>query len=131
MPTTQSSSASKLLTFESLFCEAYHCAPQKARKRMFWLTLHLRALPAAMLFMLVRPRFFTLDFQLLDEAANAENINELVAALNGFQQDCAASRRFLHDDMRFRISGKRLISVFKKAKARVRSSQGRTSLQTS
>jgi len=87
---------------------------------MFWLSLHRRAWPLAVLIRWVRPRFFELDFQLLEEAAQAEDMNQLVAALNGYRQDCGAKRRFLHDDLRIRISGKRLMAVFKKAKPRVR-----------
>lgn len=91
---------------------------------MFWLGLHRRAWPLAALILRVRPRFFELDFQLLEEAAQAEDMNELVAALNGYRQDCGAKRRFIHDDLRIRISGKRLMAVFKKAKPRTRPARG-------
>jgi hypothetical protein len=107
-------------TFQALFCEAYRCRPDNARRRMFWLSLHRRAWPLAVLIMRLRPRFFEWDLQLLDEAAQACDINELVAALNGFRQECSAKHSFIHDDLRIRISGKRLISVFNKAKLRTR-----------
>ena len=107
-------------TFQALFCEAYRCRPEKARQRLFWLSLHRHAWPLALLILWLRPRFFAWDFQLLDEAAEAADISELVAALNGFRQDCSAKRGFFHDDLRIRISGRRLMSVFKKAKLRTR-----------
>jgi hypothetical protein len=34
-------------TFQALFCEAYRCRPEDARRRMFWLSLHRRAWPLA------------------------------------------------------------------------------------
>jgi hypothetical protein len=121
MQNVRLSSPATPVSFQSMFCEAFHCTPEKAKQRMFWLSLHRRAWPIAGFLKLFRPRFFSLDYQLLDEAASAANINELVMAINGYLQDCAATRRFVHDDLRLRISGKRLISVFKKAKARIRS----------
>ncbi len=105
-----------------MICKFSQCTPEQAKKRLFWRGLHRRAWPFAAVLVLFRPRFFTLDYQLIDEAAGAANINELVMAVNGYLQDCATTRRFLHDDLRIRVSGKRLISLFKQAKARARAS---------
>ncbi len=122
MQNLRSSAPVTPVTFQSMFCEAYHCTPEKFKRRLFWLSIHRRAWPVAGLIKLLRPRFFHWDEQLLDEAASASNINELVMAINGYLQDCATNRRFFHDDLRLRLSGKRLISVFKKLKARNRAS---------
>ena len=102
--------------FKSLYCAIYQCSPETFSRRLFWRCLHRRALPFAKFLMLIRPRFFRLDLEFLEEAGNAESFEELVRAINGFRQDCQTTPRFIHDDLSIRISGTRLLSVFKKTR---------------
>ena len=112
----KASSEVRAKTFRALYCEVYRCRPEDFTRKMLWRSLHLRALPLALLIRMVRPRFFNLDLQLLEEVGNAEGPKDFLAAINGFRQDCQTNNGFLHEDMRIRVSGKRLLSVFKKTK---------------
>ena len=97
-------------------CDLEGCSPESALRRLFWRSLHRRASAFAGLLLLLRPRFFLLDRELAEEAGNATSIGELLLAINGYRQDCAARHGFLHDDLRIRISGKRMISLFRHTK---------------
>jgi hypothetical protein len=102
--------------FKTLYCSIYQCPPEAFKRRLFWRCLHRRALPFAKLLMLIRPRFFRLDLDFIEEAGNAESFEEMVRVINGFRQDCQTSRRFVHDDLSIRMSGTRLLNVFKKTR---------------
>ena len=106
--------------FKTVFCEVYRCSPEKFARRLFWMSLHRRALPFAPFFLLVRPSFFRLDLQLMEEIGLADSHNEFMSAINGFRQDCQDKRRFVHDDLGLRISGRRLLAVIKKTKQKAR-----------
>lgn len=49
---------------------------------------------------------------LIDEAALVATRNELHSALNGYREDCHMRSGFLHNQLRFRISGRRLFDLF-------------------
>ena len=68
----------------------------------------------------IRPRFFTLDQNLLAEVGEATDSRMLLAALQSFRQDCAANYNVLHEALRVRISGRRLLMVFDQAKSKLR-----------
>jgi hypothetical protein len=78
--------------------------------------LHRRALPFAPFILLVKSGFFRLDFALMEEIGNADSNQEFMSAINGFRQDCRDKPKMLHDDLGFRISGRRLLTVIKKTK---------------
>jgi hypothetical protein len=103
---------SKRLDFMTAFCQAYQCAPEQYKEKAFWLCLHRRAVPFARLLRFLSPRFFDNDFALLEEAGKVIRYSELLAVINQFRQDCQVERRYLHDQLRLRVSGRRVCRVF-------------------
>src|SRR5262249_31800448 len=114
-------------TFKALFCEIHRCPPEKFARRLFWAGLHRRALPFAKLLMLIKPRFFALDFQLVEEAGSSVAVDEFVSSINCFREDCKVEGSFLHEDLQLRISGKRLLDVYKRTKKKAYGAHTRTS----
>jgi hypothetical protein len=116
MNNLEASSRVQAKTFKTLYCEVFRCRSEQFVQKLLWRSLHLRALPVALILKLIRPRFFRLDIQLIEEIGEAQGAMDVMAAINGFRQDCRSNNSFQHEDMRVRISGKRLLSVFKKTR---------------
>ena len=105
---------------KAIFCRAYNCPPDRYTKQAFQRCLHRRALVVSWFLRRIRPRFFTLDQNLLAEVGEATDSRMLLAALQSFRQDCAANYNVLHEALRVRISGRRLLMVFDQAKSKLR-----------
>jgi hypothetical protein len=101
-------------TFRAAFCQARQCSPEEFVHKVFRLCLHRRALPFAAMLRYLRPRFFQNDFLLIEEAAHATSGHDLQSAIRGFYLDCQSQQSFLHNHLRFRISGRRLFRLFTK-----------------
>ncbi|MCL5096969.1 MAG: hypothetical protein M1608_05470 [Candidatus Omnitrophica bacterium] len=98
--------------FRDAFCQRYKCKPEQFVWKVFWRCIHRRCLPLVILFRLMGPGFFRVDLMLIEEAGNAEGRVDIQRALNGFREDCRTRPGTFHDDLRIRVSGKRLYRLF-------------------
>lgn len=78
---------------------------------VFWRCLHRRGLILAPLLCLV-PRYFKEDLWLIEEAGMSQRGRDLEAPIESFHAECKNRNGFLHDQLRIRISGRRLMSLF-------------------
>ena len=117
------STASKPPTLRAIFCEIHRCRPEEFANKVFWLSVHRRALPFVGLIKLLWPTFFKSDYELIEDAGDAIRVNENLLAVNNYRNDCQRERRFFHDQLRLRISGRLLYAVF----ARIREEYDRLS----
>lgn len=59
-------------TFRDRFCQAQRCRPAEFTNRVFLLSLHVHALPVAMLLWPWRRRFFAADHAMIDKVGSAQ-----------------------------------------------------------
>ena len=64
-------------TLEDRFCEANKCPLDEFPRRMFWKCLHRHAYPLAPFLMVLRPRYFDADWELIREIRRAERMNHV------------------------------------------------------
>lgn len=100
--------------FRTAFCEWFNCPPTQFEKKAFWRCLYPHAVPVARLIQLVNPAYFELDLQTLRHIGNASTVAHLLAEVNSFRADYRMRSRFLHDVLRIRISGKRVLRLASK-----------------
>jgi hypothetical protein len=106
------STASKPPTLRTIFCEIHRCRPEEFVNKVFWLSVHRRVLPFVALIKLLWPGFFRSDYELIEDAGHATRVNEILLVVNNYRNDCQRERRFFHDQLRWRISGRRLYMMF-------------------
>jgi hypothetical protein len=100
-------------TFQERFCERYQCPREQFVPRVFWRCLHRRALALAWLVRRIKPGFFAADFELVSELPTVRDMPELLSLIQRYREDCWMRRNFLHERLRIRISGHRVITLFK------------------
>lgn len=98
--------------FRTAYCRAHGCPPERFTQDVFRQCLHVRVRPFATLLAWWKPKFFRDDFMLIDESALVTTRNELYSALTGYREDCRMRSGFLHNQLRFRVSGRRLLNLF-------------------
>lgn len=64
-------------TLEQSYCEANKCAAEDFSKKIFWKCLHRHAVPIAPFLLLLRPRYFEADWELISEIRRAERMNHV------------------------------------------------------
>jgi hypothetical protein len=100
----------------TIYCQVRHCPPERFKDQILRKTVHRRALPLLPLIRLVWPGFFAPDYDLIEDAGSAARLNEILSVINGFRNDCEREKRFFHDQLRLRISGRRFYQVFARAR---------------
>ena len=93
------------------YCQKYRCDLRRFRRRMFWRCLYPHAVFLAPLLLLLEPTFFRPDLGLIDEVGEATSIDEVAADINGFVDTCQLNGGVLHQRLRIRISGKKLMQI--------------------
>jgi len=94
-----------------VFCDTYKCAPGEFVDRAFLMCLHRRARPFHRLLNRYNSEFFHSDKDFLAEAGAACTSEHLAAAIKNFHNDCHRSANYLHDTLRFRVSGRRVMDL--------------------
>jgi hypothetical protein len=107
-------------------CEAHSWPPEQFRTRLFWRSLHRRAVPLARFIMLVSPGYFSLELAFIDEVGEAHNANETAHLIKRYRDDCRTLRNVLHERLRLRVSGRRLLALIKTLDREVVSTGGQT-----
>ena len=64
-------------TLEERFCEDNKCTLEQFSRKMFWRCLHRHALPLAPVILVLRPRYFDADWELLREIRRAVTMNHV------------------------------------------------------
>ena|SRR5688572_16471959 len=98
--------------FRQLFCKAAQCAAADFESRMFKKCLFRHALPFAWLIR-SKQEFFREDLEMLRDVASAHNTSEVISELNRFYGRNKRDNSFLRTHMFFRISGKRVLRVYR------------------
>jgi len=78
---------------------------------LFWRCFYPRAVFPARLIQFVNPDYFEPDLRALRHVGNAGTVTHLLAEVNSFRADYRMRSRFLHDVLRIRISGKRILRL--------------------
>jgi len=96
--------------FCSLFCERFHCPPQKLEKRVFFECVHPHALKLAWFIGLVYPGAFKSDFALIEQIKHATSLEEVrrLVRFHGAQDPPGGLIRLV---FKTRISRQRLLHV--------------------
>jgi hypothetical protein len=105
-------SVTQEISFKERFCAASSCRADQFDHRLFWQCLHRRALPFAWLLKLVHRGFFSLDLALIQEAGNIDNLDDLRNLIGGYREDCVVRGNFIHEKLRMRVSGRRLLAAY-------------------
>jgi hypothetical protein len=85
---------------------------------MLRLCVHRRAVPFVGLIQRAWPKFFQPDLELIQDTGDATRINEILTIVNSYRNDCLREQRFFHDQLRLRISGRRLYQVYTRTRQR-------------
>ena len=70
------------LSFSTLYCAHFKCAPKRFEKHLFWHCLHPRARLAALVIRLFNRGFFHDDDDLITEIKNASSFEEVNHQIN-------------------------------------------------
>jgi hypothetical protein len=108
----ETSTLTRAQSFKERFCAAHHFPLEQFQRRLFWQCLHRRAWPFAGLLGLVHRQFFSLDQALIQEAGDVDNLDDLRNLIGGYREDCVVRGNFLHEHLRMRISGRRLLAAY-------------------
>jgi hypothetical protein len=97
-------------TFEELFCEANKCTPAEFPRRVFWKCLYRHAVPLAPLLLVVWPKYFAPDKQLIMDVRRADKMNHVWEEVRQYFAD-SVGRPWLRRKGNVRISARRLINL--------------------
>ena len=64
-------------TLEDRYCEMNKCSPEEFPRKIFWKCLHRHALPLAPFILVLNPRYFDADWELIREIRRAERMNQV------------------------------------------------------
>jgi hypothetical protein len=92
-------------TFAELYCTKTGCAPHEFSRRVFWRTLHRRAVPLAPLLLL--SDYFESDRTLISACARATRMKQICEEIHDQSSD-PHYRRWLRQRAKLRISTRRL-----------------------
>jgi hypothetical protein len=100
----------RMKTFEELYCEANKCAPADFPRRLFWKCLYRHALPIAPLIMILNPKYFEPDRQLISDVCRADKMNQVWEEVRQYFVD-SRHRDWMRRKGNVRISARRLINL--------------------
>ena len=97
--------------FKALFCEFFRCAPEEYEQQIFTRFLHWHARPLTGLLSKLNPRFFSEDWGLIRDLANAVTHSEVLTELNRFYGRNLRERNWVRRRLSLRLSGKRILRL--------------------
>ena len=107
--------------FRQLFSSEHNCKPGEFEKRVFRMCLFPHALPFAGILRRINANFFREDLDLLRELATAKNTDEVICELNRFYGRNRRDKNRIRTDLFFRISGKRVLRLYREVARSVES----------
>ena len=99
--------------FRQLFSEKWGVDPAEFERRLFRKCLFRHALPFARLIEWLDADFFKEDYEMLRDVASARTTEEVICELNRFFGRNARDRSFWRPNFYLRISGKRVLNVYR------------------
>lgn len=99
--------------FRQLFSERSGVTADQFECKLFRKCLFRHALPFAWLIQRWHPQFFREDFEMLRDVASAHNTDEVICELNRFFGRNARDKNFLRTAFYLRISGKRVLRIYR------------------
>jgi hypothetical protein len=99
--------------FRQLFSLRWGVEAAEFESRLFRKCLFRHALPFAGLIQKLDPDFFKEDFEMLRDVASARTTEEVICELNRFFGRNARDRSFWRPNFYLRISGKRVLQVYR------------------
>jgi hypothetical protein len=97
--------------FQQLFCGHFQCESEAYRRKLFWMCLYRRAFPVAGLIFLLSPKFFSRDFDLIDQLGVTQSQAEFQQEIDNHSYQIKAYGNLLQRAFQVRISGKRLMRL--------------------
>lgn len=94
-------------TLEDVFCADQDCTPARFRRALLWKTVPLHGIPVTILMGGFSSRYFAADRQLLETVRLAEDMNDIMAAINDYLGD-SSERSWLRTLLGMEISPWRL-----------------------
>jgi hypothetical protein len=98
--------------FRALFSQAYGCSPDQFEDQMFSKTLFRHAILFAWLIR-DKTKFFREDREMLRDIASAHNTPEVISELNRFYGRNRRDNSFLRTSFFIRVSGKRVLQIYR------------------
>lgn len=99
--------------FRQLFSERFGCDERQFEGRLFKACLYRHSIPFVALLRRWNPQIFREDYDLVRELASVRSTGEVVSELNRFYGRNARERGFLRTTCYFRISGKRVLRLYR------------------
>jgi hypothetical protein len=99
--------------FRQLFSEKWGVDPAEFERRLFRKCLFRHALPFARLIEKLDSDFFKEDYEMLRDVASARSTEEVICEANRFFGRNARDRSFWRTTFYLRISGKRVLNVYR------------------
>jgi hypothetical protein len=103
-------------SFKDLFCEAYECKPEQFRLKVLFRALYPHSIPFFIMLWPLRARAVKKAFSVIEEAATVRGVRELDALIAYSMPEAKMLGGFWVRKMRVRVSGKRLIALFKECR---------------
>jgi len=98
-------------SFRDAFCQVTGCGAEDFEIRVFWRCLHRRSLAISALIYLMRPTYFSFDFQTIRQLGVATSFEEFGAEIDSFRSDNRRHGGLLRRTLRVRVSGRRLMDL--------------------
>jgi hypothetical protein len=97
--------------FQQLFCAHFECKSEAYPRKLFWMCLYRRTLPVAGLIFWLSPKFFSRDFDLIEQLGVTQTQAEFQQEIDNHSYQIKAYGNLLQRAFQVRISGKRLIRL--------------------
>jgi hypothetical protein len=98
-------------TFESLFCECFHCAPADYERKAFRKCLYWRARFLAPFILRFKPDFFAEDFSFIQLVGKATSLQEVCAEAWRWRGGRQVPHSFSRSRGQIRVSGRKAVRL--------------------
>lgn len=99
--------------FKEAYCAAYRCSQEKFDHQVFWKCVYRRALPLVVVIWAVERRVFQPDLEVIRALGAAGSDIELQSVMGEFDNRCMVERSIRRTVFRMRVSGARLMPLFR------------------
>jgi hypothetical protein len=100
-------------SFQTAFCEHFQCSPGEYADRVFWSCLNAHARPIARFLLRSHSAFFREDMAFIREVGTAVTRGEVICELNRFYGRNLRDKNWLRRTFGIRISGKRVLRLYR------------------
>jgi hypothetical protein len=97
--------------FRTAYCAHFKCRDEVFEEKIFWRCLPPHARPLAFLLELTTPSFFVGEFEVMRNAGEATDLEDIVAEANKLHDTQHLRVGFLRGALKVRVSGRRLVNV--------------------